>query len=107
MQTDYKIQQESEIKRKLIDSIVYFQSSRKNGKECAYFEYDNGNSKIATTCINMLKQKYERHLNHEPMSIEEVQRLLLEQDIPIEIVKELAVIILRECFSPAVAAIHL
>jgi len=31
------------------------------------------------------------------MSIEEVQRLLLEQDIPIEIAKELAAIILREC----------
>ena len=40
---DYKI--ESELKKKLIDSIVYFQSLRKNGKECAYFEYDNGNSK--------------------------------------------------------------
>src|SRR5215471_19637083 len=35
---DYVIEQESELKRKLIDSIVYFQSSRKNGKECAYFE---------------------------------------------------------------------
>jgi len=104
---DCKIEQESKLKKKLIDSIVYFQSLRKNGKECAYFEYDNGNSKIATTCINTLKQKYERHLNHEPMSIEEVQRLLLGQDIPIEIAKELAVIILRDCFSPAVAAIHL
>jgi hypothetical protein len=30
------------------------------------------------------------------MSIEEVQHLLLEQDIPIEIAKELAVIILRD-----------
>lgn len=49
--------------------------------------------------FNTLKQK--RHLNHEPMSIEEVQRLLLEQDIPIEIAKELAVIILRDCFSAA------
>jgi len=104
---DYKIEQESELKKKLIDSIVYLQPSRKNEKECAYFEYDNGNSKIATTCINTLKQKYERHLNYEPMSIEEVQRLLLGQDIPIEIAKELAVIILRDCFSAAVAAIHL
>src|SRR5215831_2696713 len=104
---DYKIEQESELKKKLIDSIVYLQPTRKNEKECAYFEYDNGNSKIATTCINTLKRKYERHLNHEPMSIEEVQRLLLGQDIPIEIAKELAVIILRDCFSAAVAAIHL
>jgi len=31
--------------------------------------------------------------------LEDVQRLLLEQDIPIEIAKELAVIILRECRS--------
>src|SRR5215831_718355 len=67
---DCRAEQESELKRKLIDSIIYFQSLRKNGRECAYFEYDNGNSKIATTCINTLKQKYERHLNHEPMSIE-------------------------------------
>jgi hypothetical protein len=96
---DYKIEQESELKKKLIDSIVYFQSSRKNEKECANFEYDNGNSKTATTCINTLKQKYEGRLNHEPMSIEEVQRLLLEQDIPIQIAKELAVIILRDRFS--------
>ena len=81
--------------------------SRKNEKECAYFEYDNGNSKIATTCINTLRQKYERRLNHEPRSIEEVQRLLLEKNIPIEIAKELAVIILSDCFSAAVAAIRL
>jgi len=60
----------------------------------SYFEYDNGNSKIATTCINTLKEK---DLNRELISIDEVQRLLLEQDIPIEIAKELAVIILREC----------
>ena len=103
---EYETEQESELKRKLIDSIVYFQSSRKNRKECAYFEYNNGNSKIATTCINTLKQKYERHLNYEPISIEEVQRLLLGQDIPIEIAKELAVIILRDCFSAAAATIH-
>src|SRR5262249_17988362 len=85
-----------ELKRKLIDSIVYFQSLRKDGKECAYFEYDNGNSKIATTCINTLKEK---DLNREPISIDEVQRLLLEQDIPIEIAKELAIIILKQRFS--------
>jgi hypothetical protein len=33
------------------------------------------------------------------MSLEEIQHLLLEQDIPIEIAKELAVIILREFFG--------
>jgi hypothetical protein len=99
-EADYKIEQESELKKKLIDSIIYFQSSRKNEKECANFEYDNGNSKIATTCINTLKQKYEGRPNHEPMSTEEVQRLLLEQDIPIEIAKELAVIILRGVLWP-------
>jgi hypothetical protein len=59
-----------------------------------------------TSCINTLKQKYERRLNREPISIEEVQRLLLEQDIPIQIVKELAVIILTDCFSAA-PTIHL
>ena len=88
-----KIEQESELKKKLIDSIVYLQPLTKNEKECAYFEYDNGNSKIATMCVNTLKQKYESNLNHESMSLEEIQHLLLEQDIPIEIAKELAVII--------------
>src|SRR5215467_14440989 len=82
---DYVTEQESELKRKLIDSIVYFQSLRNNGKECAYFEYNNGNSKIATTCINTLKEKYEKDLNREPISIDEVQRLLLGEDIPIEL----------------------
>jgi hypothetical protein len=33
------------------------------------------------------------------MSIEEVQRMLLEQDVPIEIAKELAVIFLKDAFS--------
>jgi len=98
-EADYKIEQESELKKKLIDSIVYFQSPRKNEKECANFEYDNGNSEIATTCIDTLNQKYEGRPNHEPMSTEEVQRLLLEQDIPIEIAKEIAVIILRDRFN--------
>jgi hypothetical protein len=102
-EVDYKIEQESELKKKLIDSIVYFQTSRKNKKECAYFEYDNGNSKIATTCINTLKQKYERNLNHESMSVETVQRLLFEQDVPIEIAKELALIILKEYFGATAA----
>src|SRR5215467_11314683 len=101
LEEDYKIEQENELKNKLIDSIVYLQSLRKNEKECAYFEYDNGNSKIATTCTNTLKEKYKRNLNHESMSVEEVQRLLVEQDIPIEIAKELAVIILRDCCETA------
>jgi hypothetical protein len=105
-EADYKIEQESELKKKLIDSIVYHQSSRKNEKECAYFEYDNGNSEIATICIDTLKEKCKRNLNRESMSIEEVQHLLLEQDIPIEIAKELAAIILRDCFSAAAATIH-
>ena len=69
--------------------------------QLAHFEYDNGNSKIPTTCINRLKQKYEGRLNHESMSIEEVQRLLVEQDIPTQIAKELAVTILRDRFSVA------
>ena len=47
-------------KKKLIDSIVCLQSLRKNEKECTYFEYDSGNSKIATICINTLKEKYEK-----------------------------------------------
>ncbi len=100
-EADYKIEQESELKKKLIDSIVHLQCPRKNEKECAYFEYDNGNSKIATTCIDTLKQKYEGRSNYDTMSVGEVQRLLLEQDIPIQIAKELAVIILSDRYSAA------
>jgi hypothetical protein len=37
----------------------------------------------------------------------EVQRLLVEQDIPTQIAKELAVIILRDCFIPTAATIDL
>ena len=106
-EADYKIEQESELKKKLIDNIVYLQSLRKNEKECAYFEYDNGNSKIATMCMNTLKEKYERNLNHESMSIEDVQRLLLEQDLPFEVAKELAVIIFRDCVGAPAATIDL
>jgi len=97
-EADYNIEQESELKKKIIDSIVYLQPLRKNEKECAYFEYDNGNSNIATTCINTLKEKYKRNLNHESMTVEEVQHILLKQDIPIEIAKELAIIILKRRF---------
>jgi hypothetical protein len=97
-QVDYKIEQKSELTKKLIGSIVHLQSSRNNDRECAYFEYDNGNNKIVMTCINKLKEKYERQLNRESMSVEEVQHILSEQDIPIEIAKELAVII-RDRFS--------
>jgi hypothetical protein len=62
-EADYKIELESEVKKKIIDSIAYLQPLRKNEKECAYFEYDNGNSKIATVCVNTLKEKYESNLN--------------------------------------------
>jgi hypothetical protein len=74
---------------------------------CMPPRFHTNDKTIIVDNFNTLKQKFERHLNHEPMSIEEVQRLLLEQDIPIEIAKELAVIILRDCFSAAAATIHL
>jgi hypothetical protein len=45
-EADYKTEQEGELKEKLIGSIVYIQPLRKNEKECAYFEYDDGNTKI-------------------------------------------------------------
>ncbi len=88
-------EQESELRKKLIDSMIYLQSSSVNKKECAYFEYDNGNSKIAKRCISTLKEKYEV----KALSLGYLENMLSEQDIPIEIAKELAVIILKECFS--------
>ena len=46
--------------------------------------------RVKDSRVNTLKEKYESNLNDESMALEEVQRLLLEQDIPIEIAKELA-----------------
>lgn len=94
--SDYKEEQESELRKKLIDSMIYLQSSSVNEKECAYFEYDNGNSKIAKRCISTLKEKYGEG---EALSLGDLENMLSEQDIPIEVAKELAVIILKERFS--------
>jgi len=85
-------EQESELRKKLIDSMIYLQSSSVNKKERAYFEYDNGNSKIAKRCISTLKEV-------KALSLGYLENMLSEQDIPIEIAKELAVIILKEHFS--------
>jgi hypothetical protein len=84
-------EQESELRKKLIDSMIYLQSSSVNEKECAYFEYDNGNSKIAKRCISTLKEKY----GEEALSSGYLENMLSEQDMPIEIAKELAAIILK------------
>lgn len=98
--SDYnKEEQGSELRKKLIDSIIYLQSPSVNEKECAYFEYDNGSSRIARRCISTLKEKYEKQLDHEPLSMENIQHFLLEQDMPLEIAKELAVIILKDGFN--------
>ncbi len=94
-----KEEQGSELRKKLIDSIIYLQSSSVSEKECAYFEYDNGSSKIARRCISTLKEKYGKQLDHEPLSMENIQHFLLEQDMPLEIAKELALIILKDGFN--------
>jgi hypothetical protein len=89
-------EQENELRKRLIDSMIYLQSSSVNERVCAYFEYDNGNSKIANRCISTLKEK---HGEVEALSLGYLEDMLSEQDIPIEIAKELAVIILKERFS--------
>jgi predicted transcriptional regulator len=47
--TDYNIEEEQrrEIRKELIDSVIYVQSRGVGEKEVAYFEYNGGNSEIA------------------------------------------------------------
>jgi hypothetical protein len=97
--TYYTIEEEQrrEIRKELIDSIIYVQSLGVGEKEAAHFEYDNGNSKIAKRCFTTIKEKYEKQLDLEAgMLIENLQHMLTEQDIPDEVAEELAILILEE-----------
>ncbi len=97
--TFYNIEEEQirEIRKELIDSIIYVQSLGVGEKVAAYLEYDNGNSKIAKRCFTTIKERYEKQLDHEPsMLIENLEHMLAEQDILDEVGKELAILILED-----------
>jgi hypothetical protein len=97
--TDYNEleEQRREIRKELIDSILYTQTSRVGEKEVAYFEYDDGNSEIAKRCIMKIVKKYKEQQDQQTtISIENIQQMLSEHDIPKEIAKELAILILKD-----------
>ncbi len=97
--TDYNEleEQRREIRKELIDSILYTQTSRVGEKELAYFEYDDGNSEIAKRCIMKIVKKYKEQQDQQTtISIENIQQMLSEHDIPKEIAKELAILILKD-----------
>lgn len=99
--TDYDKEEEqaSDIRKQLIDGIVYIQSSRISEKDAAHFEYDDGNSEIAKRCIRTITKKYKEKLDHESvMSMENIQHMLSEEDIPNEVAKELVLLFLKDSF---------
>jgi hypothetical protein len=106
--TDYnEEEQRREIRKELIDSIIYIQTLGVGEKEAAYFEYDDGNSEISKRCISTIKEEYEEQLDHEPrMSVENLQHMLSEQDIPNEVAKELAILILEDRISVVHICLH-
>ena len=91
-------EQKRELRKELIDSIVYIQNPNVGEKkEVAYFEYNNGNSEIAKRCISAIREKYTESLDQQStISIKNIQRMLSEHDIPNEIAKELAILILKD-----------
>jgi hypothetical protein len=94
---DKEEEQASDIREQLIDGIVNIQSSSISEKEAAHFEYDDGNSEIAKRCIWTITQKYKEQPDHESvMSMENIQHMLSEEDIPNEVAKELVILILKD-----------
>ena len=89
----------SDIRKQLIDGIVYIQSSSISEKKAAHFEYDDGNSEIAKRCIRTITKKYKEQLDHESvMLMENIQHMLSEEDIPNEVAKELVLLFLKDNF---------
>jgi len=77
--TDYNEleEQRREIRKELIDSIVYTQTSSVGEKEMAYFEYNNGNSEMAKRCISSITEKFKEEQDQQTtISIENIQQIL-------------------------------
>jgi predicted transcriptional regulator len=91
-------EQKRELRKELIDSIVYIQNPSVGEKnEVAYFEYNNGNNEIAKRCISAIREKYiSIKTMQAAISIKNIQQMLSEYDIPNRIAKELAILILKE-----------
>jgi hypothetical protein len=85
------------IRKELIDGIIYIQNPSVGEKEVAYFEYNNGNSEITKRCISIITQMFNEKQDRETtISIENIQQKLVGYDIPEEIAKELAILILKD-----------
>ena len=93
--TDYSDEeQRREFRKEVIDNIIHIQNPSVGEKELAYFEYSNGNSEIAKRCISAIIEKYKKEQDQQTtISINNIQQMLSEHDIPNEIAKELAIIL--------------
>jgi hypothetical protein len=96
--TDYNDEeQRREFRKEIIDKIIHIQNPSVGKKEVVYFEYNNGYSEIAKRCIRAITEKYKKEQDQQiNLSINNIQQMLSEHDIPNEIAKELAIIILNE-----------
>ena len=90
-------EQQREFRKELIDNVIHIQKPSVGEKELAYFEYNNRNSGIAKGCISAITEKYNKEQDQQTsISINNIQQMLSEYDVPNEIAKELAIIILDD-----------
>ena len=96
--TDYSDEeQRREFRKEVIDNIIHIQNPSVGEKEVAYFEYNNGNSEIAKKCISTTTEKYREDQDQQYItSINNIQQMLSVHDIPNDIAKELAILILND-----------
>ncbi len=96
--TDYNDEEHRrEFRKEVIDNIIHIQNRSVGEKEVAYFEYDDGNSEIAKKCNSAITEKYKKERDQQTViSINNIQQMLSEHDIPNEIAKELAILILND-----------
>jgi hypothetical protein len=90
-----------QLRKTLIDSIIYIQDCKVAAKQAAAFEYDNGNSELARRCDNMILEK-QKQQDQTPMDLENVQHTLSSMremqgyDLPHDLHIELANLILKK-----------
>jgi hypothetical protein len=97
-----------QLRKTLIDSIIYTQDCKVAAKEAAAFEFDNGNSELARRCINMILEKQKEqdqtrmdleNVQHTLSSIREMQGYDLANDLHIELANLILKKIISSCTS--------
>src|SRR5215831_9796871 len=88
-------EESGEMRKALIDSIVYIQNPMLADKEAAYFEYDHGNSDLAKRCKAGITEKYDERTKQarQPSELQEnIEHILSNYGLPVEVTKELVVL---------------